>query len=426
MTSAKPNQTATGPLGQSLPSIASLASDVVWLEQERPLEPGATVSLGSGFADRSLLTADEATLFDLRIGSEAVRTYRLRDVALDGALLMLYGGALPIPETIYLIEPSEYDDALTKDRPLQATDPNQHYIIACNRGFANYYHWVVQTLPAIDWGLRNRGQLRATLAMPALPQPWHNETLALLGHADAPRLTIDRRSHYHFASAEFTEFLGWRMPGIVSYAAADTYARLRLAVPPAVDGPNAIYIARTDASNRVMTNEPALIAMLQERGIQIVVPGNLSVSRQIALFRSARLIIGPHGAGLSNIVFCEPASYVYELVPAHTPNYCFNRLAQGGGLHYWADVFAAASAPDARHGTWQVDIDIVIARLDQIEAEIAATTPPLNAMDFLRRHATRIEPAPDRRAAARATPDRLPWRLAKAAARALGWADRRS
>ena len=57
-------------------------------------------------------------------------------------------------------------------------------------------------------------------------------------------------------------------------------------------------------------------------------------------------MIGPHGAGLSNIVGCEPGTHLYELVPSHYPNFCFNRLAQGCLLHYWGDVF-----PRPRRGT---------------------------------------------------------------------------
>jgi capsular polysaccharide biosynthesis protein len=104
-----------------------------------------------------------------------------------------------------------------------------------------------------------------------------------------------------------------------------------------------------------------------------VVPGTLPVTRQLAIFRAASLVIGPHGAGLSNIMGCEPGTHVYELVPSHYPNICFNRLAQDCGLHYWGDVFpgeAGEASPQLR--SWRIDLDIVAARLDAIRARIAS------------------------------------------------------
>src|SRR6185312_7000691 len=383
----------TLPTLESLPSIETLTDDVVWVEHVRRLDAGATVSLGAGFADPDILAADVAELFNLRLTTEPIRTFRMHDVALDASLMALYRGALPIPETLYMVSEVDFGYALVKPRLLEPTDPDDHTIVACNRSYRNYYHWIVQALPAIDHGLRNRKQPRVTLALPAL-RPWHQETLALLGYAEVPRLTLHPDANYALASAEFSELLGWRMSGIVSYAAASTYARLRAAVPAAADGAGEIYVARTDARNRPVANEAALIALLEQRGVRIVVPGTLSVAQQIAMFRQARLVIGPHGAGLTNIAFCEPGGHVYELIPSHYPNICFNRLAQSMGLNYWADVFASDDGPDVQNRPWRVDLDVVAARLDVIRAHIAATTPAASAMEHLRRHAVQLDAAP--------------------------------
>ena len=37
---------------------------------------------------------------------------------------------------------------------------------------------------------------------------------------------------------------------------------------------------------------------------------------QITLFQGAEFIIGPHGAGLSNLLFCAPGTKVIEFMPA--------------------------------------------------------------------------------------------------------------
>jgi capsular polysaccharide biosynthesis protein len=359
-------------VGAPTPSIASLsiealATEVVALDRAEQLDARAQVSLGDSFA--RMLPQDLVTLFTRRTATVPLRIHRLRNVLLDAWIMVLFHDRQPIAETVYLARQEECDFARTRPLELQPTEPDRHYIVGSTRDRHNYYHWMIQALPAIDWGLRCRRHDNVSLALPPL-QPWQETTLALLGRAGVARLTLGVREHYRFASAEFAEFLGGGMPGVASRAAAATYARLRSAVPPAEDGADAIYVARTDATDRRVLNEAALIAMLQRQGVRVVVPGTLPVTRQIALFRRARLVIGPHGAGLGNIVGCEPGSHVYELVPGFYPNYCYNRLAQSCGLHYWGDVFPGE--PGENGGTWRVDLEVVAARLDAIRARIAA------------------------------------------------------
>ena len=322
------------------------------LDQPEKLGDVSQVSLGDSFA--RLLPADIVELFNRRPATEPVRIFRLRNVLLDAWVMVLFKGRRPIPETLFLINQAERDFAMQRPLELELTDASRHYILGATRAHHNYYHWMVQSLPAIDWGLRCRRDDSVALALPAL-QPWQEQTLALLGHAGVPRLTLGVREHYPLASVEFSEFLSGRLPGIVSNAAAATYGRLRQAVAPAADGATEIYVARTDATNRVAVNEAELIAMLEREGVRIVVPGTLPVSRQIALFRKASLVIGAHGAGLSNIMACEAGTAVYELLPSHYPNICFNRLAQACGLHYWGDVFPSDAGGGRSAGPHMAD-----------------------------------------------------------------------
>ncbi len=357
---------ATAPL----PSIGERAREVVWLEQAQPQSIGAEVSLGDSFA--KLLPAKLARAFNRRSQTDVVRAYRLRDVILDASCMALSIGNKPIVETLYMVNPDGYRDALAQGVRPQPTDPTAHYILGGNVASNNYFHWTTQSLPAIDHALRHRRHPSVALALPPLRR-WQEESLAMLGYADIPRLTLRPNTHYWLGSAEYSEFLGEHAPARLSSAAAETYARLRQAVEPASDGADEIYVARTDATNRVAVNEAELIAMLERQGVRIVVPGSLTVTQQIATFRRARLVIGPHGAGLSNIVGYEPGTHLYEFIPSHYPNSCFNHLAQCCGLHYWGDVFAGEAGDGSPHRrTWRIDLDMVAARLDLIRAAMAA------------------------------------------------------
>ena len=145
-----------------------------------------------------------------------------------------------------------------------------------------------------------------------------------------------------------------------------------------------MIVARTNSRNRVMENEAELIALLERQGVRIVVPGALPFEQQIATFRAARLVIGPHGPGLSNIVFCLPGACVYEILPRHYSSVIYNRLAQSAELHYWADLFEGGEGV-VRERAWRVDLDVVAARLDAIRARLASMPRVEPAMDFLKR-----------------------------------------
>jgi capsular polysaccharide biosynthesis protein len=53
--------------------------------------------------------------------------------------------------------------------------------------------------------------------------------------------------------------------------------------------------------------------MLDEFGFKTIELGSLSFAEQVSLFASAKVIIGPHGAGLANLVFCRKGTTVIEL-----------------------------------------------------------------------------------------------------------------
>ena len=60
-----------------------------------------------------------------------------------------------------------------------------------------------------------------------------------------------------------------------------------------------------------------------------------SVKDTMEMFNRAVMVVGPHGAGLSNIIFSEPGTFVIEGV-CNRPhvNLCFQRLAYTLGHHY--------------------------------------------------------------------------------------------
>lgn len=371
----------------SLPAlpIAEAADSFDLLEESAPFHASGDIRLGQGFEDPVV-----AANFNPPAKTLTIRKFTLTDTYLDTACNLLIKDGRRIPETSYLLAPYAWDHAQVLYDQLIELDPDIEYVIGCNVD-RNYFHWLIQAVPAIDWGLRSAKSRNVALMLPEMT-PWQSASVELLGYGDVPRVPMVPWHHFHFHTVTYSEFLTATMPGGISLAAHATFQRLRAAASSqAIRGAPIIYIARTDAPRRVAINEQELIEALVAEDVQIVVPGNLKFAEQIALFGQAHAVLGPHGAGLANVVFCKPATILYEMIPEHYPNFSFNRLAHGAGLHYWADMFPAHGEDSGHDRNWRIDIGIVMERLRSIRERLAELSPssvPVTrspgAMEFLR------------------------------------------
>eukprot|EP00270_Netrium_digitus_P010503 TRINITY_DN3265_c0_g1_i6.p1 TRINITY_DN3265_c0_g1~~TRINITY_DN3265_c0_g1_i6.p1 ORF type:complete len:614 (+),score=147.45 TRINITY_DN3265_c0_g1_i6:43-1884(+) len=66
--------------------------------------------------------------------------------------------------------------------------------------------------------------------------------------------------------------------------------------------------------------------------------GNISVEETRDLFGIARLYIGAHGAGMTNLIFMQPGAAILELRPDNYFNGCYHYLADRCNLRYHAVV----------------------------------------------------------------------------------------
>ncbi len=97
--------------------------------------------------------------------------------------------------------------------------------------------------------------------------------------------------------------------------------------------PLKLYINRLSSPNRKIQREPRLAAALEAAGVLNVSMENLAPSDQIRLFCSASLIIAPHGAALTNLLFASPHCRVVELLPM--PRTHYQVLCESLDLTYW-------------------------------------------------------------------------------------------
>ena len=118
-----------------------------------------------------------------------------------------------------------------------------------------------------------------------------------------------------------------------------------------------LYISRSDARKRRVLNEDELIATLVADGFEVCRLASMSLRDQIAAFRSAEIVVGQHGAGLTLISVCSPETKVVELYPekwlAVSP---FQSIASLAGLDY--RMLLCPARPTARGDYHNSDITV--------------------------------------------------------------------
>lgn len=334
-------------------SLAEAASDILPIESADPLHSQCEMGIDDPYRDPAI-----ARSFARRSHAAALNIYDLEDVHFDVSRMLLHAKGGLIRDSAYLLAAEEYARARIEADRVIAVAGEETVVLAANLSTHNYFHWMTQALPSIDWARRMGARPSPRLAFLPLA-PWQEETLALLGVADLPRLELNLSAQYRFARARYADFLRGASVFEVSRAGIATFRRIAAGLTADAQTTHEIYVARTDSPQRPMSNEADLIALMRDAGVRIVVPGRLSVAEQARLFRGARLVIGPHGAGLTNIGFCQPGALVWELVPRQHPNSCFAMMAQSAGLHYRATVFGDKPRPGSETQFWEVDLHTV-------------------------------------------------------------------
>jgi hypothetical protein len=98
--------------------------------------------------------------------------------------------------------------------------------------------------------------------------------------------------------------------------------------------PVRIYISRTLPSARVIANEEELLPGLLEMGFQVCRLENMTFEEQVRLFRNAEVVVGPHGAGFTNLIFSKPGTRVVEILTKGHERRCYWTLSAELGHEY--------------------------------------------------------------------------------------------
>ncbi len=177
---------------------------------------------------------------------------------------------------------------------------------------ANYGHFLFDALPPLLWAER-AGLLARHAPLSPLLSRWQRDLVARAGIRTALRevrddvVAVDHlilttaQNHYLHRAGGMLRDLG----GVLAASAAGEAQG---------DGPP-VYLGRRWQTGRIIVNEAALLEGLRARGVRILQPGRMRVADQAAAVGGARILLGPSGAGLANLVFLAPGARVIEIRP---------------------------------------------------------------------------------------------------------------
>jgi len=102
------------------------------------------------------------------------------------------------------------------------------------------------------------------------------------------------------------------------------------------DAPKKIFIDRSDSVyNRCkLINNQKVINFLEARGFKSYQVSKLDFFEQIHLFENADIIVGPHGAALTNIIFSKPKLKLIELIPNNHESIKCERMSKFLNFEY--------------------------------------------------------------------------------------------
>lgn len=200
---------------------------------------------------------------------------------------------------------------------------------------SGYFHWLIDCLTRLEGIEYYQAQtgIKPTLIIHANPQEWQKESLKLLGY------NSDDYIEWNDFSVKVKKLIVpsfRREHNIISPTACQWLRQRLLSNLPdntSISLSPRIYISRPKSAGRNIINEENVMAILAPLGFVAYTMEELSFADEIKLFAQAEIVIAPHGAGLTNIIFASQKLIVIDLFGSFgTP--CFFALAQALGFYY--------------------------------------------------------------------------------------------
>lgn len=229
-------------------------------------------------------------------------------------------------------------------------------------GGAAYFHWMFDVMTRFDL-LQRSGLIDSIdkFVVNACDSAYQKETLNTLGIPE--HKILESRCNLHITADKLiVPSISYDGAGAVSKWKCEylKQAFLTAQQPLKTDYSERIYISREKASYRRIVNDEEVMSFLEKFGFRSVKLETMSVAEQAACLAAAKVVVAPHGAGLTNLVFCTPGTKVIEIFsPIYVP-YCYWMISNLCDLeHYYliGDLLDDGTIEKPVHKNMHLDVN---------------------------------------------------------------------
>lgn len=227
-----------------------------------------------------------------------------------------------IVESILDIYRMAYSKVYRKPSFLKSKDKKGLYTSIIHLNYSNnFYHWNIDCLPRLFNIKRIPGNEDINFIIREDMPQYQREVLSFFMEKD-PRLKpvyISESEKWNIEKFWLPSFLTSSQSGFMPKANIE-YVRDTVLEGYDIgegEGKKPIYISRKSAKKRKLLNEDKIEELLEKLGVKIIQMENLSFKQQLHEVNQADVVISPHGAGLSNILYTKNI----KVVEIHPSNY---------------------------------------------------------------------------------------------------------
>jgi len=215
----------------------------------------------------------------------------------------------------------------------------------------NYYHFLTETFPRV---LMAREVLDLT-EMPIIISNTEivRNFLGLLGIHPSQIISPSAQGHIFVQELYYPSSIPMDLPSKDRLHAIRSFMEEQFPIQePEQNQDLIIYISREKyIRSTPKLDEEQLLASLEKAfpsySLEIF-SGKESLEETVRMFRRAKIILGAHGAGLTNMIFSQPNTIIGEVTQTSNPLFLFWHISQAMDHEYWL-------IPAAGQSSWKDD-----------------------------------------------------------------------
>ncbi|MAK60606.1 MAG: hypothetical protein CMK09_06480 [Ponticaulis sp.] len=179
-------------------------------------------------------------------------------------------------------------------------------------GMKNHWHFLINFLPRLIMADRFLNSDFSSISHVVIHEPTGAQSQLLQTmYPDLNFLPISNKSDFGY---QFDNILYPHLPRNVHFSSellGLTRTALTKFITPSGKEPNRIFVDRNpETPRRRLYDREQMLGVLNKHKVTSVFNEQFSLTEQISIFKNARLVVGLHGAGLANLMFCTSGTPV--------------------------------------------------------------------------------------------------------------------